>query len=494
MTPYMPISSPEQMGLPSKAIHHLLLGLEKDQIPMHSLLLARHGHLIFEGYYAPYTSHTLHRMFSITKSLVSLAVGCLEAEGLLMLDDPICSYFPELLLPEVHPFLAETTIRHMLEMKTCHSKTTYDKSSTTKNWVESFFITKPTHPPGRIFLYDTSATHVLCALAEKLSRMNLLDYLRRKFLDEIGFSKEAYVIKDPFETSMGGSGLMAYPSDLMRLGILMMKLGGRKSDQDLDPDSCSVTGFPRDYFNKAIACHGATIMSGPISEERHGYGYQFWNISHRGYACYGMGGQLILCYPDQDLICVTTADTQDIKGGCQLIYNHIYEDIFPCLSEPPLPRNPAFRNDQLALRAQAHRLTLPVLPASPLFIPVPLQAALSGKIWQLECNDQGFTHISVTWIGDGLAALTYRKQGTLFSHQFSFGSLVNGLLQPYRQRYAASACWLDHKTLYIRFWLIDECTSSIHFQLCFTGETIVVFMKNTDETRFPDFKGFLTGH
>ncbi len=43
--------------------------------------------------------------------------------------------------------------------------------------------------PGTNFSYDTGSTHVLGALAEKLSGMKLLDYLRSKVLDELGFLK-----------------------------------------------------------------------------------------------------------------------------------------------------------------------------------------------------------------------------------------------------------------------------------------------------------------
>ena len=46
--------------------------------------------------------------------------------------------------------------------------------------------------------------------------MNLLEYLRKSFLDEIGFSKEAFIIDDPYGVPMGGSGLCARPSDMLK--------------------------------------------------------------------------------------------------------------------------------------------------------------------------------------------------------------------------------------------------------------------------------------
>ena len=121
----IPAATPEEMGIPSRAISRVIKRLERDHVPMHSLLIARHGKMVFEGSYAPYTRETLHRMFSVTKSFVSLAIGCLEKEGRISLDDPICRYFPEYVPNEVHPWIAAMTIRHMLEMKSCYSGTTY---------------------------------------------------------------------------------------------------------------------------------------------------------------------------------------------------------------------------------------------------------------------------------------------------------------------------------------------------------------------------------
>ena len=156
--------------------------LEKRRIPLHSVLVAQHDELLLEKYYAPYDRNKLQRMFSVTKSFTALAVGLLEQEGRITLQDPICKYFPEYLPGVVHPWLAELTIEDMLKMQTCHTKTTYNKTSTTENWVRSFFQTEPTHRPGTLFMYDTSSPHVLCAMVEKITGQKMLAYLKDKLL------------------------------------------------------------------------------------------------------------------------------------------------------------------------------------------------------------------------------------------------------------------------------------------------------------------------
>lgn len=160
-------TAPERVNINSDRIINFLNRLEKDELDMHSVLILRSGKLICETYYAPFTRETLHRMFSITKSLVSVAVGILADEGKVNLTDPITRYFPEYEPKEgFHPYIAETTILDMLMMTTPHNGTTFDKYRS-YDWVETFFVKTPTHRPGTIFSYDTSASHVMAALVEK---------------------------------------------------------------------------------------------------------------------------------------------------------------------------------------------------------------------------------------------------------------------------------------------------------------------------------------
>ena len=212
---------PEATGISASCIMDALREIDTRGISMHSFLFCKDNCLVAEGYYAPVKKNDLHRMFSVTKSFVSIAIGFLQEEGRLSLDDSIVKFFPEYVpnTSEAHPWLLATTIRDMLSMRSCHASTTYDKFSSKTDWVKSFFTVAPTHKPGTVFHYDTSSSHTLCALVEKLTGMKMLDYLRNKVLNEIGFSKEAYCLTDGFGVSMGGSGLMATSRDLMLFAL-----------------------------------------------------------------------------------------------------------------------------------------------------------------------------------------------------------------------------------------------------------------------------------
>lgn len=226
-------TTPESVGIPGDSVIRFTKRLAARRIPMHSLLLMRHDKLFFEGYYTPCDAGTLHRMFSVSKSFTAIAVGLLAEEGRLSLDDPIIRHFPEKLPEHVHPWIAAMTIRDMLMMRSCHAATTYKLDMST-DWVESYFTTPPTHPAGTLFHYDTSAPHTLCALAEKMTGLSMLDYLKKK-LEPLGLSEQSYMLKDPFGVSMGGSGLVALSTDLLKFGYFIAHRGNVLGHQLLSP-------------------------------------------------------------------------------------------------------------------------------------------------------------------------------------------------------------------------------------------------------------------
>lgn len=472
-------ASPESVGIPGNAIIQFTKRLAARGIPMHSLLLMRHDKLVFEGYYAPCSAGTLHRMFSISKSFTSIAVGLLAEEGRLSLEDPIVKHFPEKLPKEVHPWIASMTIKDMLMMRSCHAATTY-KLDLNSDWVESYFTTPPTHPAGTIFHYDTSAPHTLCALVEKMTGLSMLDYLKKK-LAPLGLSEQSYMIKDPFGVSMGGSGLVAYPLDLLKFGYFIAHRGRVLGQQLLSAS----------YIDMAVSHLSDTCVTAPVPSEAQGYGLQFWRGAHNGYTCYGMGGQLIIFLPDYDLICVTTADTQDVQGGNQQIYDALYEELLPHMQEQALPED----------TDTAHRLAQ---AASTLKLE-PLQGAhtsdignkINGKTFRIRTDNSGFesftVHFDKTSDNQNVGTLSFLYEQKPYTVQFGLGNLQTGSFPLYDMYYAASGAWLSDGTLYVKAHIIDSYVGSVHFQLSFGENDLTIFMRKKEESLFQEFDGHLYG-
>ena len=477
-------NTPESTGIKSSAISRFLTRLSDKKVPMHSILILHKDTLIAEGYYKPYTADTLHRMFSISKSFTAVAIGLLEAEGKLSLSDSICNYFPEYVSQDTHPWIREMTIRDMLMMRTCHSATTY-KINLQSDWVESFFTAAPTHPAGKFFHYDTSSAHTLCALVERLSGTDMLSYLKQK-LAPLGLSEESYMLKDPFGISMGGSGLVAKPMDLLKFGYLLMH-NGTLSD--------SLQLIPSDYIRNATANLTPTVATGPLPSESCGYGYQIWQNEKGGFVCYGMGGQLVICLPEYDFICVTTADTQGMAGGNQLIYDALYEEILPNINTAPLPEAPAEYKQLCQQLSNLEIEPLSTIPAAKNHL------KWSDSVYTLIDNKNGFSKLSVEFIpgssadSDSLTKgiLRYTLHNQDCELHFGFGHLELGKFPGYDMNYAASAEWISDNILYIRAHIIDEYLGSVRFELAFGENDVTVFLRKVEESLFNEYNGHLFG-
>ncbi len=486
---------PYEAGVTSKSIQSALKNLEKNQIPMHSILIMRHDKLIFEKYYAPYTENTLHRMFSITKTFTALAISLLERDGKISYEDSITDYFPEYVNENTHHWIKETTIKNMLQMRTCHAAATY-KVDMRSDWVESFFVVPPTHKPGTIFHYDTSAAHVLAALVEKLTGQNLLDYLKDKALNYIDFSSDSYVVADPFGVSIGGSGLMATPMDILKVLYVLSKGG-----QVICNDGKERSLFPSDFVAEATSKISDTIVTGPVLSEQQGYGMQIWQNEMGGFVLYGMGGQLAISLPKQDMLIMTTADTQAIAGGNQTIYKAIYEQILPYLDLKECQDEAKDAEDKAYKELLSYADTLSLAPPRAEIFTFNTAAISYATMdnnlsYSIDDNPQGFTKLRlVTNHLEKKGVLTLvRNNGNGYNICFGIDEMLPGVFPVYEESCYTGATWLSPNVLYIRSHIVGECVGSVHFELYIEKDDVTVFMRKIEETYFNEFSGHLYGN
>lgn len=310
-------SSMKEAGLSDKQSDEFLRLLAEKDAGMDSVLMLRDGKLCFERYWPPYDKNVNHRMYSVGKSFTAIAIGLLIGDGVLTIEDAICDYFPDKLPENVHPYIRQMKIRHLLTMSTAHKKTTYKDYN--GDWVESFFHVEPDYPPGTIFSYDTSATHVLCALVERLSGMDMLQFLRGRVLDGIGFTSREW-LRDEAGIIRGGDGLFCTSRDLASVAQLCMD-GGIYHGKQL---------IPADYLKEMIKVQISTAHK-EAYDEQFGYGYQVWGNRGGGFTFFGLGGQLAVCFPDKRFMLVTTSHMAERARDIRFIYESFYQAVYPYL-------------------------------------------------------------------------------------------------------------------------------------------------------------------
>ena len=172
-------STPEAQGVSSSAILGFLDAAEDSIDALHSIMILRHGRVVAEGWWSPYNADSPHRLFSLSKSFTSTAVGLAVEEGLLSLDDPLIDHFPDVAPPEPSDNLKAMRIRDLLRMNTGHLQADADSfwSFTRNTWAASFLAVPVSLKPGTHFLYNTGGSYMLSATIQQRSGMTILDYL-----------------------------------------------------------------------------------------------------------------------------------------------------------------------------------------------------------------------------------------------------------------------------------------------------------------------------
>ena len=116
----LPRSTPAASGISSRAIAALLDELEAQSVECHSIMVVRHGHVVAEGWWAPYSADRPHLLYSLTKSFTSIAVGLTIADGLLSLDDRLVDVLPDHVPADVSEQGRRLTVHHLLSMTAGH--------------------------------------------------------------------------------------------------------------------------------------------------------------------------------------------------------------------------------------------------------------------------------------------------------------------------------------------------------------------------------------
>lgn len=478
---FTPALSPESVGVPSGAVSRMLARLTEKTINMHSFMVVRGGRIAAEGYWPPFTPDFKHRMYSISKSFTSLAIGCLIEEGRLSLEDQVWRFFPDKVPEKMHPWLEEATVRDLLMMATPHSEQSYTVAD--KDWVWTFFNKEPSHPAGTIFSYDTAGTVVLSTIVERLTGMTFIEYLRPKLLDPIGASEGISCIKTPEGTSWGGSGVLCTLKDMAKIGYVCMH-HGRWDDQQL---------LSQEYVDAAIACQIDNSHAGHC-----GYGYQIWRIPDNGFAFFGMGSQYGFFFPDKDLLFACTADTQADTCPTEGAILEAAEEMQRAVITKELPEDAAASAALAQQIAQLHMQPLKGETSSP------AQAETNGVWYTLEPNPMNISRLRLVFHEQG-GTLEYENARGCKKIEFELGAYCTTEFPEYyfdeqigvngsrRYRSLNTAAWVKPNSLYIRCCVSDTYFGGLQIVLSFKGEQIALQMLKVAEWFFDDYQGFAGG-
>lgn len=326
----LPRSTPEAQGVDPVALRAFLDAADKNLDALHSIMLVRRGHVVAEGWWAPYDAAARHSLFSLSKSFTATAVGLAIHEGKLSLDDEVLKFFPKDAPAAPSANLKAMRVSDLLRMATGHQ--TEPPRPANQSWIKAFLAHPVPFKPGTHFLYNTSATYILSAIVQKVTNQNLLDYLKPRLFEPLGIANPTWEMS-PEGIATGGYGLSVRTEDIAKFGQLYLQKGTWQGKQ-LVPERWIEAATARQVGNG----------SDPKSDWDQGYGYQFWRSRHGAYRGDGAFGQFCIVLPEQDTVIAITAGLKDMQG----VLNLVWDKLLPALKPGTLPADEAARNKVVA--------------------------------------------------------------------------------------------------------------------------------------------------
>jgi len=318
------VASPDSVGMDGARLCGIVTRLALRSTEIHSVVVARHGRLVFEQYFAgidqpwgqpegrtEFTATTKHDMRSASKSVTSLLVGiAIDRKLIAGVDEPVIKFFPE------HQSVKSAgwdaiTLRHLLTMS---SGMKWDEA---RAWTDpdndephlgfepdplGYVLSRPiAAAPDTLWTYNGGGTNLLGNIIEKVSGEPLEAFARETLFQPLGITDVEWKAYPSNGKIAPAAGLRLRPRDAAKIGQLVLDRGGWNGKQIVSADWIAQSVKPR---FQAIGYFGGTLF----------YGYQWWlgrslaeGKEVKWIGAFGWGGQRIFIVPDLDLVLMTAA-------------------------------------------------------------------------------------------------------------------------------------------------------------------------------------------
>jgi CubicO group peptidase (beta-lactamase class C family) len=327
-------ASLESVGM-SKAPFVALMDILRDHENhrTHGILIARHGQLVFEQYFAGYRRddqntlvrfdrNVVHDLASATKSVTSALLGIAIDRGFIGgVTQPIAECFPEFDFLETGPKSA-ITLEHMITMS---SGLTWDQHSVPpldpRNDLVVFALSGESWfmylsrglaaIPGTRMNYSEASINVVGECTRRSSGRQLDLFADEVLFGPLGISVRSWNVKCGGWVWASGD-LFLRPRDMLKLGQLYLQRGMWEGERVVPEEWVERAARPYFVFDSTSSEHERYWAS---TADMYGYGYAWWTLQAESYgegafAANGWGEQRIMVLPEWDLVAVFTGGSQ----------------------------------------------------------------------------------------------------------------------------------------------------------------------------------------
>jgi CubicO group peptidase (beta-lactamase class C family) len=461
-------ASPEEVGLDSAALNAMFDYVREHNVPVHGVQIVRHGKLVLDAYFYPYSPEMRHDVASVTKSVTSTLIGLAVEKGFIRdVQQPVLSFFPDRSMANRNAKKEKLTLEHLLTMRAgwdCGfeaKEARLFEMRRSVDWLQFMLDLPMAAEPGTRFAYCSGNPHILSIILSQTTGTNALAFARRELFEPLGIHDITW-LADPHGNTHGWGDLQMRPRDMAKLGQLFLQRGRWGARQILSEA----------WIRAATHAH----VDRTTNRDR--YGYLWWVKGEdfpSMFEAVGRGGQRINVWPAKDLVLVFTGSEFEPGDLAGFILKALKSD-------EPLRAN---RDASAQLQKRIMAAMQPPSPQPVGKLPA-IAAKISDKTFKLSTNALGISALTLK-LGDSAEAhaeLFWNGQRVPFSvgldavERFSINPLV-GLPQ------AAKAQWLDDEALLLSVDLVGAI-NYYRFKLEFSEDGKSLKASVTERTGLAD--------
>lgn len=322
-----PVASASSVGLLTERLQAMETAIRGGEFKkIGSILVARHGKLVYENYFDGSDATALRDTRSATKSVTDILVGIAIDNGLLSgVDATIFSFFPDKQpVQNPDPRKAKITVEDFLSMSSlleCDDDNNFSRGNEERmyimeDWIQftldlpikgfAPWVKKPSESPyGRSFSYCTAGATTLGGVLERATKTPVPEFAAKNLFTPLGIQKVEWQFSS-LGLALTGGGLRFQSRDLLKLGQLYLSAGAWNGSR-----------IVREAWVKTSTQPHVRVED----QEETEYGYLWWlkkfktrEESYSAFCMLGNGGNKVAVFPDLDLVVVLTSTNYNTRG------------------------------------------------------------------------------------------------------------------------------------------------------------------------------------